>query len=388
MDFIIISYLKDRGRQQDQTQLTSKARLEFLLVILAGNSTPAIGYSHQNRLSRNGATSSCLTLLGNALPLTRHSIVTTRLRLRAILASQSSFGSVIGAPVLFYVGAFFYSTTDLSSKVGNGETARSLALGTWWMTIVLVAIVNGCLLANNNPSTLLAVIGCRVPDLTGPKLRFEWWPVHDSNVQPVSIWDRGSNKRALLKDNAAWIVYKREYPIDFYYWSFVTTSTLILAVLPSALAIAISYTYIGVSCRALNVLLYAVLQLVLIFMAVWRDWRPISPSSCEHRTRSSFLLLVFLLSVFNSFVGTMLQIMGVYRNCICYIPVSYWFHPDDTPVRHLAGDTLERRNASRYWTVIGYGSMGFLTITCYMSWRFQRTVRRAFEDQIKKLRPI
>jgi hypothetical protein len=388
LDYMIISYLKERVSKQDQTRLTSATRFKFLLVILAGNSTPAIGESHQNRLSRNGATSSRLTLLGNAFPLTRHSIVTTRLRLRAILASQSSFGSVVGAPVLFYIGAFFYSTTDLSSKVGHGEMARSLALGTWWMTIVLVAIVNGCLLANNNASTLSMVVGLRVPDLTGPKLSFEWWPAHASNVQPVSIWDRGSNKRALLKDNAAWITYKWEHGIDFYYWSFVTTSTLILAVLPSALAIAISYTYIGVSCRALNILLYAMLQLVLIFMVLWRDWRPISPLSCEHRIRNSLHLLFFFLSVFNSFVGTMLQIMGVYRNCICYIPVSYWLHLDDALVRHLAADTLERRNASMYWTSIGYGSMGFLIITCYMSWRFQQTMKRAFEDQIKRLRPL
>lgn len=364
LDYIIISYLKDGGRRQDQTPLTSAARLEFLLVILAGSLTPAIGESNHNRLSWSGATRSRFAHLGQALPLTPPSINTTRLRLRAMLTAQFSFGSVVGGPVLFYIGAFFYSATDLSRKVGNGETARFLALGTWWMTIVLVAIVSGCLLANNNPSTLFAVVGWTIPDLTGPKLPFKWWPVHDSNVQPVSIWDRGSNKRALLKDNAAWITYKWKYPVDFYYWSFVITSTLILTVLPSALAIAISYTYIGFSCRAFNILLYAVLQLVLIFMVVWRDWRPSSPPSCEYRTRNSLVLLFFVLSVFCSFVGTMLQIMGVYRNCICYIPVGYWLHPDDVPIRHLAGDTLQRRNASRYWTFISYGSIGFLTITC------------------------
>jgi hypothetical protein len=266
--------------------------------------------------------------------------------------------------------------------------ARSLGLGTWWMTIVLVAIVNGCLLANNNSSTLSMLVGLRVPDLTGPKLSFEWWPAHSWNVQSVSIWDRGSNKRALLKDNAAWITYKWEHGIDFFYWSFVTTSTLILAVLPSALAIAISYTYIGISCRALNILLYAVLQLVLIFMVIWRDWRPVSLLSYEYWIRNSLHLLFFFLSVFNSFVGTMLQIMGVYRNCICDIPVSYWLHLDDAVVRHLAADTLDRRNARMYWTRIGYASIGFLIITCYVSWRFQQTMKRAFEDQVKRLRPL
>jgi len=388
LDYMIISYLKERVSKQDQIRLTSATRFELLLVILAGNSTPAIRKSHQHQLSRNGATSSRLTLLGNAFPLTRHSIVTTRQRLRAILTSQPSFGFVVGAPVLFYIGAFFYSTTELSSKVGNGEIARSLALGTWWMTIVLVAIVNGCLVANNSPGTLSMVAGLRVSDLTGPKLSFEWWPAHGSNVQPVSIWDRGSNKRALLKDNAAWITYKREHGIDFYYWSFVTTSTLILAVLPSALAIAISFTYIGVSCRALNILLYAMLQLLLIFMVVWKDLGPISLLSCEHWIRNSLHVLFFVLSVFNSSVGTMLQIIGVYRNCICEIPVSYWLRLDDALVRYLAADTLERRNASIYWTSIGYGSMGFLIITCYTSWRFQQTMKRAFEDQIKRLRPL
>jgi hypothetical protein len=387
LDYMIISYLKERVSEENQTPLTSTTRFELLFVILVGNSTPAIGKSHQNRLSRNGATSPHLTLLGNAFPITSHSIV-TRLRLRAILTSQSSFGSMVGAPVLFYIGAFFYSTTELSRKVGHGEMARSLALGTWWMTIVLVAIVNGCLLANNNASTLSMMAGSRDPDLTRPKLAFLWSPAHGSNGQQVSIWDRGSNKRALLKDHVAWITNKSEHGIGFYYWFFVTTSTLILAVLPSALAIAISYTYIGISCRALNILLYATLQLVLIFMVVWRDWRPVSLLSCEHWIRNSLHLFFFLLSVFNSFVGTILQIMGVYRNCICEIPVNYWLRLDDAVVPHLAADTLERRNASIYWTSIGYGSMGFLIIICYMSWRFQQTMKRAFEDQIKRLRPL
>lgn len=43
-----------------------------------------------------------------------------------MMASQYSFGSVVGAPVLFYIGAFVYAVIDLSGNLGDNDTARKL----------------------------------------------------------------------------------------------------------------------------------------------------------------------------------------------------------------------------------------------------------------------
>ncbi len=94
----------------------------------------------------------------------------TRIRLLSILSSQPSFGFTVEASVLFYIGGFIYSCVELFKKFGDGELSRSLTLGTWWMTIVHVVIVNGCLLASSNPSTTCAIIGLR----TQPLVRQGW----------------------------------------------------------------------------------------------------------------------------------------------------------------------------------------------------------------------
>lgn len=79
-----------------------------------------------------------------------------------------------------------------------------------------------------------------------------------------------------------------------------------------------------------------------------------------------------------------MQIMGVYRNCICDIPARYWLHPYATSVS-LATDTQDRRNASNGWVIIGFTSMGLLAIICYVGWWYQRYLRKAFVKHIEAL---
>jgi hypothetical protein len=88
-------------------------------------------------------------------------------RISSMLACQYSFGSTIGAPVIFYIGSFIYALLEIRAQLGDKDTAAALAFGLWWMTIPHIAIVNGCLLAGNNPNTLEAI----VPYPTGPSIR-------------------------------------------------------------------------------------------------------------------------------------------------------------------------------------------------------------------------
>ncbi|KAM0198510.1 hypothetical protein ACHAPI_004037 [Fusarium lateritium] len=75
-----------------------------------------------------------------------------QVKLSAMLDSQVKFGSTVGAPILFYIGAFIYSVFDVQSNIGEHPTAHQLAFGMFWMTIPHIAIVSSLLLAGNNPS--------------------------------------------------------------------------------------------------------------------------------------------------------------------------------------------------------------------------------------------
>ncbi len=158
----------------------------------------------------------------------------------------------------------------------------------------------------------------------------------------------------------------------------VTMATLVLVLAPSVLAffVAVTHPDSGLSCRALTILIYAWLQLVLVFMMVWRDFHSFAVSPEQSRPwwrkastiiRGIVLGSFFLLAVFTCFAETLMQIMGAYRNCLCDISARYWLHPYETFVS-LASDTQDRRNASHGWIIIGFTSMVLVAIICYVGW--------------------
>lgn len=42
---------------------------------------------------------------------------------------ESSFGSTVGAPVLFFLGGFVYTVLDADNTLGDNDTAHALAFG-------------------------------------------------------------------------------------------------------------------------------------------------------------------------------------------------------------------------------------------------------------------
>ncbi|KAI5861434.1 hypothetical protein GGS23DRAFT_606301 [Durotheca rogersii] len=71
-------------------------------------------------------------------------------KLKAILDSQVSFGSSVGAPVVFYIASFIWSVYEVREDLGSYLTAHQLAYGMFWTTIPHVALVSCLLLATNN----------------------------------------------------------------------------------------------------------------------------------------------------------------------------------------------------------------------------------------------
>ena len=54
----------------------------------------------------------------------------TKTRLRTMLASQYSFGVTVGAPVVFFCGAFVYNLIYNYSNLGDNDTSHALGEST------------------------------------------------------------------------------------------------------------------------------------------------------------------------------------------------------------------------------------------------------------------
>jgi hypothetical protein len=256
-----------------------------------------------------------------------------------LMTSQSPFGAIVGAPVVFYLGAFIYTILDLLVEPSNQNAAYSLAFGVEWMIIVHVAIVNGYLLASNNPSPINMLVGTRrgqdERDERGVPPLFP--PVYDGIFQPVSMWRRGINKRKWLnkfKDDSNRPEHnstdiKADLKIHLWEWVFlIALPSVILISLPPGAGAFVTYATptVGFGCRSLSFLLYFGVQIILtpIYFATthWESENSNSdsiPCALGRRIVWAFywspFVLVFIISIFLSIGGTTMRILGVYRNC-------------------------------------------------------------------------
>lgn len=59
----------------------------------------------------------------------------TRTRLRTMLHCQYSFGTIVGAPVIFFLGGFIFALLSSLEELGDEDIAEALAFGQWYMII-------------------------------------------------------------------------------------------------------------------------------------------------------------------------------------------------------------------------------------------------------------
>ncbi|KAG5772054.1 hypothetical protein H9Q72_001667 [Fusarium xylarioides] len=166
-------------------------------------------------------------------------------QLKRLVTSQSAFGAIVGAAVVFYLGAFIYTILDLLGDKSNQDAAISLAFGVEWMIIVHVAIVNGFLLASNNPSPVTMLIG-RPLSTRKPIKRQLFPPIYDGILQPVFMWRRGVNKMEWLEKSRAWQRGDQRFmndvrikKRDFLGW--IVLPTIILISLPPAAGAVVAW---------------------------------------------------------------------------------------------------------------------------------------------------
>lgn len=96
-----------------------------------------------------------------------------------------------------------------------------------------------------------------------------------------------------------------------------------------------------------------------------------------------FLMPAWAAAVFTTFAGTLMQITGVYQNCVCAAS-GYWsFSPNSTV--QLAADTEDDRHASMNWQTAGYTALSFLAVVTYFGWWCQSYLREKFRERVEHL---
>lgn len=343
--------------------------------------------------------------------------------LLSMLESQMTFGGLVGAAIFLYLGSYIFTLSTLNGTQGDQATARALAFGIWWMTIVHVSVVGGSLLASNNPSTAAAIVRRlpqRLDNQNGEVIR----PSHledyvharlrarskipltyETRYVPAGMWSRGKNKGLWLSRTSTWK--QHEWFADFvdislhgWFWLFLTAYLLILV--PCALAMWIEYRTppVTVGCRSMTILLYMVTQTIFLLLSAWshikafRDFR-YPEQRCWLRNSwlrrkpvgiciAIFVLIpTFLLAVFTTFAGTLMQITGIYQNCYCGATYTWQYRLTSTVI--IATDTEGQRASSSTWNNAGYSAFAALGAVSLSGWWFQSYIRDIFRDRVESL---
>ena len=286
------------------------------------------------------------------------------------------------------------------------------AFGIWFMTIPHIAIMAGLLLAGNNPNILGGIVGKSTANTDPLKWGFLAW-VYDSRYRPAWIWDRGRSKRVWALRYAHQGVgapanLSGVLQMGLSDWMTIAIIAGILIVVPSTLAFLMAYytPKVGISCRSFTFLLYMLCQLWLIALWIWNiestkvdeegvPETPVTQSlwTC-HPRRTNWQAYIWYpqtlvacgISVFTGVGGTLMQVIGVYRNCLCSIGTISW-GPSRFNVEFVISiNSAEAiHNAARIWKGTGAAAFAFLGLVSFVGWWSQKRLRYQFKLMINRV---
>jgi hypothetical protein len=244
------------------------------------------------------------------------------------------------------------------------------------MTIPYLAIVSCAMLASNSPSALQGIVYDGGDYAARDKFEPSFWDqvkakvktnplfatlakqldgyellehASEGHFQTVSLWNRGTNKRR-------WVIeaindYEKNYTGsdhrnndcispdelrkalgmlsgDLFN---VVAGALGLLVTPSLLAFLTSYNVprVGLACRSLTYLVYAISQVCEMFFWAWEARLKVRYGAkwSETNTRAKAIswwgqVFVGFFAVLAAVGGTFMQVLGVYRTCVCKVKIS------------------------------------------------------------------
>ena len=220
LDFRGVSFLKG------SEGCAAREKLEVVVALLCGN----FDQDPDDPTSR----------IHNALippELSEESLEGSKSRLITIMNAQSSFGMTIGIPTVFFLAGFVYNVTQASSP-------GAIPFGILLMVLVVVTIVSGTLLAGNSPHTVSVLVINN--HIRGRQTRrFLFRDMYDSELYPVSMWDRGFNKYHWLKNSALWQdprgIFRQRMELRGWSWAAIAMGTYLLLLIPYLLAWSFAY---------------------------------------------------------------------------------------------------------------------------------------------------
>lgn len=339
------------------------------------------------------------------------------------------------------------------------------------MTVPHLAIIASAMLAAESPSTLQGIVWDGGSAASRDRFEKGFWDsvktkmqeysllkwllgkvrgyevienTYDGQFKTVSLWNRGPNKRrwvqeALRDYEASYAAVEggiegRMAPKDVRAalredWGDVvnaTIATACLLVVPSALAFLTSYNTPrkGISCRTLTYLVYGITQVVECLFWAWEICLKIKYGDrwSEAHTGAKTInwmgqMVVGFVAIFAAVIGTLMQLLGVYRTCACMVtvpssltllekastdlvpylycftsdkkqvPISYWVRPNDPGayVDLSTNDAASIKAASEYWVTTGAVAVGFICLICALGWWHQRRLKKLFKDEAESL---
>ena len=158
-------------------------------------------------------------------------------------------------------------------------------------------------------------------------------------------------------------------------------------------------------CRSMTVLVYMLCQLVLI--SLWiidiesshldKDGVPQTPytrspfkqdgekAPWRSRVWYGVAIITGIVSTLITIGGTMMQIMGVYRNCLCSIPISQWYNPWDSFLDISTNSSEDIHFARRTWKSLGAAAVVFLGMVSFIGWWYQKRLRYQMRRMIQDI---
>lgn len=274
------------------------------------------------------------------------------------------------------------------------------------MTIPHIAIISGLLLAGNNPNTLEGLVGKETPNPS----RRKWCIlelVYESRYRPAWIWHRGRNKRIWAirlqrtYHTSRFDNLKDKIAIRPQVWVSIFVLAFGLIVIPSTLAFLTSFytPRVGISCRSMTFLAYMLCQFCLILLWIWnilstdliRDGQQYIQETKTNTSWRAWLwyflvTMIILCAVFTAIGGTMMQIIGVYRNCLCDIPITVWHRRYENELLVISTNSKDDIYRARtFWKGTGITAVVFLTSVSFIGWWYQKRLRYQFKKLIERI---
>jgi hypothetical protein len=305
-----------------------------------------------------------------------------------------------------------------------------------------MAIISSLLLAGNNPFILQLATG--TPRTEHRPVFHIFAQAYESRYKPEWLWFRGRSKyiwlkRAFLLDEteaAAKLIsepapeaksgttlntapkpktkpqltdLKSSISFSIFDWAQIIAITTAIIFVPFILAFLTSFytPTAGLSCRSMTFLVYFLAQIGQVSLWVWvlstssicRDTgtlqspaslsNPCLPSLLSYLTYWTLTTLFFITSILTAIGGTIMQLLGVYSNCLCALPVKYWSIRNTDSVNAYvnlgSNSKADISAAQHWWMATGSVATGFLCAAAYFGWWYQQRLRGVFRDAAEEI---